>query len=208
MTGIIKIVENQNKKNQAAAAKTTNVVPPPVPVDVTMLPCMKLVCDQLRLNNRSQTALEEYDATTLEDLAFMTNEDYENMLATAARHNRPLCPLQQRKIAVLLWWVRNLVKDSHPFKKVPEEERQKPSFWDRLVHNPDEWMRHKIHPEKNLEVKEVDTGTVIPPNWESRFYEDLPMLKKKIREMGEKSSFSLYSDWFLNIRWVMCGYEH
>jgi hypothetical protein len=207
LAGAMKKHSNQRH----AQNKNAPEEPPPVPVGVQMQPCMKKICDELRLNERTRTALVEYDATTLEDLAYMTDGDYENMLATAARQNRPLCPLQQRKIAVVIWWIRDLVKDSAPFKE-PTVIQKDPGFWQRLAHSPAEWNQ-KVHSVVSFgaddkSTKSVDTGSVIPPNWESRFEEDLPMLKKKLKEVGETSSFSLYSDFFINARWIFCGYTH
>jgi hypothetical protein len=169
---------------------------------------MAKICDQLRLNARTKMALEEYDATTLEDLAYMTNEDYESMLATAARQGRPLCPLQQRKVAVLLWWVRNLVKDSSTiFQEEINATTKKPNMWERILHTPLEW-HCKVHSTENsTKVVNNTTWTGIPRNWEEQFQKDFPMLKKKLKEVGEISSFSLYSDYFINIRWILCGYR-
>lgn len=166
------------------------------------------VCDAFRINHRTKTALEEYDATTLEDLAYMTDQDYENLLATSARMNRPLCPLQQRKIAVLIWWVRDLVKDTAPFREERKKDLRKSTVFDRIRHSPSDWAM-KIHPHKEVDdAKTVETSTIVPPDWEVRFEEDLPLLKKRLKEMGETTSFSLYSDFFLNLRWVLCGYAH
>jgi hypothetical protein len=206
MAGLAGVMRKHSK--QTHARNDAPVEPPPVPVGVEMQPCMKKICDELRLNERTRTALIEYDATTLEDLAYMTDADYENMLATAARQNRPLCPLQQRKIAVVIWWLRDLVKDSATFKET-KVKKKVPHFWERLAYSRSEW-NEKIHSVVSLGVddKSVDTGSVIPPNWESRFEADLPMLKKKLKEVGETSSFSLYSDFFINARWILCGYTH
>lgn len=54
---------------------------------------MTHACDALRINQTTQITLMEYDATTLEDLAYMTDDDLEGMLASAVRHDRPPCPL-------------------------------------------------------------------------------------------------------------------
>lgn len=206
-TGLVKVVAKHGKHMHAHEKETE--VPPPVPVDAKMEPCMAKICDELRLNARTKLALEEYDATTLEDLAYMTNEDFESMLATATRQGRAVCPLQQRKVAVLMWWVRNLVKDSAPFKEEPKVTKE-PNMWERMSHTPLEWQS-KVHATTlsvvaEEQVKEVDTGTVIPRDWEEQFQEDLPMLKKKLKEMGETTSFSLYTDYLINVRWLLCGY--
>jgi len=209
MAGLAKVVTKHSKHNHLHEKETEKPVEAPtVSVDVKLNPCMAKVCDELRINQRTKTALEEYDATTLEDLAYMTNQDFESMVATATRQNRPICPLQQRKIAVLIWWVRNLVKDSTPFKEQPEEKKEDPNLWERMVHTPSEWSI-KVNSQNEVdELKDVDTGIVIPRDWERQFEKDLPMLKKKLKEVGQKSSFSLYSDFFINLRWVLCGYQH
>lgn len=206
MAGLVGAVKKHNKQHAQHAKE--NEPPPPVPVEVKLQPDMVKVCNAFRINHRTKTALEEYDATTLEDLAYMTDQDYEGMLATSARMNRPLCPLQQRKIVVLVWWVRDLVKDTAVFREKQKQNMRKSTVFDRIVHSPAEWT-NKVHPHKEVDdAKSAETSTVIPPNWEARFEEDLPMLKKKLKEVGETTSFSLYSDFFLNIRWILCGYIH
>jgi len=207
MTGLVGAMKTHSKRNHANEKKT-DVPAEPVPVGAKLEPSMVTLADAFRLNERTRAALEEYDATTLEDLAYMTNHDYEGMLASAARRNRPLCPLQQRKVAVLMYWVRNLVKDSSPFKERPKKKHEA-NFFDRVMHHsPSEWRKVNPLSHDDEDSKTVDTGTVIPPDWEARFEEDLPMLKKKLKEIGDTSSFSLYSDVFINIRWIICGYQH
>lgn len=206
MTGLVGAVKSHHKRHAAHLAK--EAPPPSVPVEAQLQPDMQKVCDALRINNRTKAALEEYDATTLEDLAYMTDNDFEGMLATAARCNRPLCPLQQRKIIVLAWWVRNLVMDTPQFREEPKS-KSKPTVFERILHSPSELAtRVSHHKEEADDSKTIDSCTVIPPWWEAQFNKDLPMLKKKLKEVGETSSFSLYSDFFLNVRWILCGNEY
>ncbi len=204
MTGLVGALKAHNKN--VAAHHTKETPPSNVPVEAELKTDMQKVCDALRINNRTKAALEEYDATTLEDLAYMTDNDFDGMLATAARCSRPLCPLQQRKVAVLIWWVRNLVKDTPQFTEDPKP-RRKSTVIDRIRHSPIE-LSMRINPELSDDSKTIDTGTVIPPWWETQFNKDLPMMKKKLKEMGETTSFSLFSDFFLNVRWILCGYAY
>lgn len=207
MAGLVEAVKKHNKQH-GVYSKEVEAEPQPVPVEVHLQPDMLKVCDALRINNRTKTALEEYDATTLEDLAYMTNYDFEQMLATAARCNRPLCPLQQRKIAVLAWWVRDLVKGAAPFRE-ESKKQEKPNFIERMMHTPSQWAnRINLYNKEVDDAKSVETNTIIPPDWEVRFGQDLPVLKKKLKEVGETSSFSLYSDFFINVRWIFCGFQH
>ena len=188
-------------------------------------PDMAYVCDSLRINERTRIALVEYDATTLEDLAYMTNDDLEGMLASAVRHDRPLCPLQQRKLVVLLWWVRKIIiilpengsySDTTAVALLESESKKEWEMTTLESTNDNAPMELKTSGNKEVE-KMIVTGplskketyacntSAIPSNWKRGFDQDLPKIKRKLKELGETSSFSLYSDALLNTRWLLCG---
>ena len=78
---------------------------------IDLFPDMQLLADAFRLGENARLALTNYDARTLEDFSMMTTHDFESMLVNAARLHHPLCPLQQRKISVLLEWTRQMVEE-------------------------------------------------------------------------------------------------
>ena len=69
------------------------------------------IADATRLTPVTRTALAQYDAQSLEDF-FMTEHDFESMLLSETRPGRPICPLQQRKIRVLLQWIHDPAGDA------------------------------------------------------------------------------------------------
>ena len=44
----------------------------------------------------------------------------------------------------------------------------------------------------------------IPSDWEDRFYRDLPRLKKELKQLGDKSNVSNWTDGVLSLRWLFC----
>ena len=70
---------------------------------------MRLICDCFRISEQSRYRLREWDAASLEDFCLMTDEDFADFIVSSARINKPIPPLQQRKLRVLLVWVRTLV---------------------------------------------------------------------------------------------------
>mmetsp|Transcript_31605 Transcript_31605/g.60354 ORF Transcript_31605/g.60354 Transcript_31605/m.60354 type:complete len:216 (+) Transcript_31605:356-1003(+) len=69
---------------------------------------MRLICDVFRISEQTRYVLRTFDATTLEDFSFMTEEDFADLVVSQVRIGKPLPPLQQRKLFVLLSWVRSL----------------------------------------------------------------------------------------------------
>lgn len=167
METIISLDEIVTKAAKISQPKKDDPIEPPT-LEVHIQPDMLVLCDAFRINDYTKAALTDYDACTLEDFAFMTREDFEGMLVTATRMRRPLCPLQQRKVAVMWWWVQQLVKNSSAFK----EEKQGEGG---------EGQEHED--EKKVEQPWMKS-TVIPPNWENQLQADLPMLKKKAKGGG------------------------
>jgi hypothetical protein len=197
-------------KSSASNEESPSGAQCPPAVQVRLEPDMLLICDAFRLNESTRLALSEYDARTLEDFAFMTETDFQGMLVSASRLSRPLCPLQQRKVSVLLWWVHELVQDSRPFAEESEHEKS-PPFLQRLFNPFADRVRKSAvlspitsGPSKTREVH--DKNVIIPPDWEKKFYRDLPLLKRKLKQEGETEHWSLVGDFFMTIRWIACGY--
>jgi hypothetical protein len=105
---------------------------------------MTIVADAFRLTYETREALKSYDASTLEDFCLMTEYDFESMLITETRLQRPICPLHQRKVLVLLRWIHQVSEDSaveraaRQFtktcskKSVNADEANPPPFLNRL----------------------------------------------------------------------------
>ena len=69
---------------------------------------MRIICDEFGITERAMYALRTFDATRVEDFSLMTDYDFDDMVRTEAGAGRPLCPLKQRKLSVLLSWARSL----------------------------------------------------------------------------------------------------
>lgn len=170
---------------------------------------MLVLADAFRLNDATRAALTAYDAKCLEDFSLMTQHDFEGMVVFAARVERPLCPLQQRKVAVLLQWVTELKQNTATMASVTnDQEKTTPSFWQRL----ESAMDYRTT-SKNIATVDDSSAVItkqyemIPQHWEKTFHEDLPRLKQKLKECGETQSWSLFSDSVITLRWILCGYE-
>lgn len=161
---------------------------------------MKLVCDCIRLSDGTRHALRTFDAATLEDFSLMTDRDYADLIVTQARIGLPIPPLQQRKLRVLLSWAQALpTVDRSTVTSTPKTEgfELKESNTDK---GGDIKASYRSSPRK-------DSGNYIPVDWESRFYDDLPRLRKELRLLGENGSSSTWMTDFLSLRWVFCGIE-
>ncbi|KAL7524092.1 hypothetical protein ACHAXR_000432 [Thalassiosira sp. AJA248-18] len=158
---------------------------------------MRLICDVFRISEQSRYALRSFDAATLEDFSLMTDEDYADMVVTQARIGQPLPPLQQRKLRVLLSWVQSMGFEeavdvsSSPSKAEGFELRESKRGNDGVLK-----ASYKNSPRKE--------GGAIPADWEKRFYDDLPRLRKELRQMGGLHSSNWASE-FLSLRWIFCG---
>ena len=163
---------NKSASSSSSPADEKDIEPPRLHRD------MRLICDCFRISDQSRYALRSFDASTLEDFSLMTDDDFADLVVTHARIGKPIPPLQQRKIRVLLTWVQKLANV------------------------------------ENLEVGEEEAclrkggGTFIPATWEETFYNDLPMLRKQLKRLGDDhSSTSNWANGFLSLRWMFCGYD-
>eukprot|EP00584_Thalassiosira_punctigera_P016885 CAMPEP_0172562422 /NCGR_PEP_ID=MMETSP1067-20121228/96788_1 /TAXON_ID=265564 ORGANISM="Thalassiosira punctigera, Strain Tpunct2005C2" /NCGR_SAMPLE_ID=MMETSP1067 /ASSEMBLY_ACC=CAM_ASM_000444 /LENGTH=105 /DNA_ID=CAMNT_0013352635 /DNA_START=75 /DNA_END=389 /DNA_ORIENTATION=- len=105
MNDVVKKIEKEIQKEQKSHRKSSSpehegdIEPPRLHRD------MRLICDALRVSERTRYALRSADAAALEDFSLMTDEDFADMVVSQARTGEPLPPLQQRKLWVLLSWV-------------------------------------------------------------------------------------------------------
>ena len=287
----------------------------------------------MRLSLETQHALVAYDAATLEDFCLMTQADFSSMVATDARLGRPIPPLQQRKLKILLAWCHELLhehaqeqqqqdcidaedndddqEEGEPcwnttvpeeteqvevtdqeqvlvlhepplalpasslssssactppsarpaglerqssFRNIPKTKRKAqeklsswtshvtppPSFWNRL------WdplgtlqeatrLQHKLWSRRHQQEQEqqeqqrhsqqnsstttptqdeqdgsmdaVARHVLVPVDWQAKFRHDLPHLKRQLQREGETQSWSIASDSFMTLRWILCGYQ-
>ena len=97
-------------KEGASSSATTATQPqqPQCSLDEDMV----YIADGIRLTPATRTALALYDARSLEDFCCMREHDFESMLLSETRLGRPICPLQQRKIHVLLQWIHDVANDT------------------------------------------------------------------------------------------------
>ena len=212
---------------------------------------MTLLADAVRLQPSTRAALCLYDATTLEDFCLMTELDFESMIVSEARHGRTICPLQQRKILVLLQWIHG-ISDEH--KKngqiIPKTDNSlektkdspPPPFLHRLTHPVETVQEHRrnrnniarvaptkeisnddndencdgisdrvsLNEKESLDEKELFDGfLLIPPNWKEQFHRDFLALKHRLHDERNKdqTKWSLVSETFLSLRWILCGFE-
>ena len=189
--------------NNYSSPTAENIEPPRLHRD------MRLICDVFRISDQTRHALRSFDASNLEDFGLMTTEDYADMIVTQARIGKPLPPLQQRKVRVLLSWVQSLsssTAENNIDKTITTSVQLQQS-----TTTPSE-------PTTDLEVQESksdnDTtnnttprkrgGGRSPNNWENQFYTDLPRLKQELRDMG-KNNQSNWASEFLSLRWIFCG---
>jgi hypothetical protein len=168
---------HKSPSNPSNEKQTQAIGPPRLHHDV------KLICSEFGITEQSKYALRRYDATKLEDFCLMTDDDFDELVLTEARMGRPMCPLQQRKLRVLLEWARSLATTGNLGKSGFEGNEN-----------------------NNGAVK--PGGKIIPADWEdweSRFYSDLPSLRKKLQKLGEPK---LQSDWvtkFASLIFCDCG---
>lgn len=132
---------------------------------------MNVLCDAFRLSNNTRFALAAYDATTIEDFAFMTDSDFQGMVLSTSHIGRPIPPLQQRKVMVLLDWARALI--------------------DENVANASGGKESPANTDAEL----------IPFDWEQRFRKDLPKLKRKLKELGAAKSWRTSFVEILSLKW-------
>ena len=139
---------------------------------------------------------------TLEDFCLMTDEDFADLILTQARIGRPIPPLQQRKLRVILTWIQSLAKAEN-LDKAEEEVLSSPTTAEgvELSESQDiKGAKYQVKPRKG-------SGTFIPATWEDTFYKDLPGLRKELKHLGEQRTTSNWANGFLSLRWMFCGYN-
>ena len=176
--------------DNSSSPKSEKIEPPRLHRD------MRLICDVFRISDQTRYALRSFDACNLEDFSLMTTEDYADMIVTQARIGKPLPPLQQRKVRVLLSWVQSLSSSESTNKSNTSMQQV-----DLEVHETKSDNSNTNSPKTNKRV-----GSSIPSNWENQFYTDLPRLKQELRDMGRDKQSNWVSE-FLSLRWIFCGYE-
>mmetsp|Transcript_11595 Transcript_11595/g.23229 ORF Transcript_11595/g.23229 Transcript_11595/m.23229 type:complete len:185 (-) Transcript_11595:932-1486(-) len=108
----------------------------------------------------------------------MTDEDFAEMVLSRARMNKPIPPLQQRKLRVLLNWVRSIQIETNSC----DTSSPPPNASEGFEVGKSNTARYKVSVRK-------DDISYIPNDWEDKFYRDLPRLKKELKQMGGESTF-------------------
>lgn len=167
---------------------------------------MRLICDVFRISEQTRYVLRTFDATTLEDFSFMTEEDFADLVVSQVRIGKPLPPLQQRKLFVLLSWVRSLPATIDTNNNSNNGDNACPilkaeGFELKECKSESDVLKatYKISPRN----RGLGSSTFIPADWESRFYADLPRLRRELRDMG--GTRSNWATEFLSLRWIICG---
>lgn len=161
---------------------------------------MRLICDCFRISEETRYALRSFDASTLDDFSLMTDEDFADLIVRMACIGKPLPPLQQRKVSVLLSWARSLPAIEP--EEIEEVSNKAEGFElaERWGGNDNDGVlkaRYKASPRNG--------DSALPASWEVQFYRDLPRLRAELREMGRRRPFSNWATEFLSLRWVFCG---
>jgi hypothetical protein len=123
---------------------------------------MIILAEGMHLDANTKALLAKYDAKTIDDFFMMGDVDFNDLLAKARTSNRGLPPLQIRKVRILREWVTELVKSADP-SDLP-------------------WAKFK-----NKDGKDPTAKSLVPKDWKRRFKQDLPTLKKKLREKVRSS---------------------
>ena len=187
--------EIKSHQHKSSAPRDVNDIEPP-----RLHRDMRLICDVFRITEHSRYALRSFDAATLEDFSLMTDEDCADLILTQARVGRPIPPLQQRKLRVLLTWVRSLTKVEN-LDKAEEEVLSSPNTSEGVELSEDsKAAKYQVRPRKG-------SGIFIPASWEETFYRDLPGLRKELKHLGEQRTTSNWANGFLSLRWMFCGYN-
>lgn len=185
---------HKSSSSSSSPEKAAEIEPPRFHRDMT------LVCDAFRVSERSRYALRTFDASTLEDFCLMTDEDYADMIVTQARVGRPVPPLQQRKLRVLLTWAQSLAREKMGDVAATGAPPPCPETSASGELGADE--ARGLH-KRSLRK----AGCYVPADWEDRFYADLPRLRRELQQMGGEHSPSNWASEFLCLRWVFCGYD-
>ncbi|KAK1742544.1 hypothetical protein QTG54_007109 [Skeletonema marinoi] len=177
-----------NDKVPSPSRRSGDIEPPRLHRD------MRMICDYFRISEQSRHALRSFDCTVLEDFSFMTDEDFAEMVLSRARMNKPIPPLQQRKLRVLLNWVRSIQIETNAC----DTSSPPPNASEGFEVGKSNTARYKVSVRK-------DDISYIPNDWEDKFYRDLPRLKKELKQMGGESNVSDWANGYLSLRWLFCG---
>ncbi len=158
---VMEVSARKSPSNPSDKKPTQAIMPPWLHHNVM------LICIKFGITEQSKYVLRIYDATKLDNFCLMTVDNFDELVLSEAHMGRPICPLQQRKLRVLLEWMRSLVTMGNLGKSGFEGTENN----DGAV-NP--------------------SGKIIPANWESRFDSDLPSLTKKLQKLGEPK---MQTDW-------------
>ena len=135
---------------------------------------LRLICDNFRISEQSRYRLREWDAASLEDFCLMTDEDYADFILSSARTTgKPIPPLQQRKLRVLLVWARTLVNVNNLTTKNggDSEEPTSPNNNNSIEESKlkeqdeDDALKTKYKPSSPRKAP-----TFVKANWEEQFY--------------------------------------
>mmetsp|Transcript_34860 Transcript_34860/g.52225 ORF Transcript_34860/g.52225 Transcript_34860/m.52225 type:complete len:195 (-) Transcript_34860:133-717(-) len=176
-----------NDKVPSPSRRSGEIEPPRLHRD------MRMICDVFRISEQSRHALRSFDCTVLEDFSFMTDEDFAEMVLSRARMNMPIPPLQQRKLRVLLNWVRSIQIETNSC----DTSSPPPNASEGFEVGKSNTARYKVSVRK-------DDISYIPNDWEDKFYRDLPRLKKELKQMGGESNVSDWANGYLSLRWLFC----
>jgi len=145
---------------------------------------MLVLADGMHLDSNTKTLLASYDARTVEDFFCMGEQDFKELIDRGRNTNRRLPPLQIRKVRILREWLTDLVEAS----------------------NTDATGLPWFKPKDINDAKKNQSSSILPRDWKRRFKNDLPMLKKKLRQKGDSFLESIpILSYFFGWRDSLCG---
>jgi len=164
----------------------------------------------------------------------MAPHEFEAMMEHSARCKRPFPPLQQRKVNVLLQWLREMIRrnvQAGPFRENQGVDISEFRRFTIYAKDMRDWIPPSIDKDNEEKLDESmgdlskaffpptekrvscvfetdhEKYSLLPPAWRREFQVDLPKLKKDLRDSGEHSSWSAWTSVVLSIRWAICGYD-
>eukprot|EP00984_Skeletonema_dohrnii_P005734 scaffold2026_cov117-Skeletonema_dohrnii-CCMP3373.AAC.7 len=177
-----------NDKVPSPSRRSGEIEPPRLHRD------MRMICDYFVYQNNLAMLFEVLTAPFLKvNFSFMTDEDFAEMVLSRARMNMPIPPLQQRKLRVLLNWVRSIQIETNSC----DTSSPPPNASEGFEVGKSNTARYKVSVRK-------DDISYIPNDWEDNFYRDLPRLKKELKQMGRQSNVSDWANGYLSLRWLFC----
>ena len=198
---------------------------------------MEFLCQTMRINDNTRVLLTYFDAGTVEDFALMTPFDFRAMMEHSARFGRPFPPLQQRKVAVLSKWLREMMQQTcrrHNRGPFVEKEGVDVSEFRRFTISAKNRRESECRQAKkgddhdgsdstsdttdDIEMmtssqrfqanKDDEIYSLLPPNWKEEFQTDLPRLKANLCKEGEeRSRWSACTEAVLSLRWIISGHN-